>query len=115
MHLHGGVAFDLDVSAVRGGRRHRWLTRNLTPSRLSEGTAMDSNTFAVALIAVIALVICVVIWQIFATARARMHAADPEQLEGLEGQAATLDARLGALVDDVAALESRVSALEGTN
>jgi uncharacterized membrane protein len=73
---------------------------------------MDSNTFAIALIAIIALVTCVVAWQIFATVRARMHQTHPEQLEGLEGRAASLDARLGALVDDVIAIEARVTALE---
>jgi hypothetical protein len=73
---------------------------------------MDSNTFAIALIAIIALVACVVAWQIFATSRARMHQADNEHLDGLEGRAAGLDARLGALVDDVTAIEARVTALE---
>jgi hypothetical protein len=74
---------------------------------------MDPNTFAVALIAVGATVFCVVFSQIFATARARIRQVDPEQLEELAGRAASLDARLGALVDDVTALEARVASLEG--
>lgn len=76
---------------------------------------MDSNTFAIALIAVIALVVCVVVWQIFATARARMRQTNSEPLEWLGSQAASLDARLGALVDDFSALEARVTALEDTH
>lgn len=76
---------------------------------------MDSNTFAIALIAVIALVVCVVVWQIFATARARKRQTNSEQLDVLGAQAASLDARLGALVQDVAALEARVIALEDTH
>jgi hypothetical protein len=74
---------------------------------------MDSNTFAIALIAVIALVFCVIFWQILATARARVRQADRNQLTGLEGRVATLDARLGALVDDVADLRTQVNALDG--
>jgi hypothetical protein len=74
---------------------------------------MDSNTFALALIAVGAIVFCVAFSQIFATVRARIRRVDPAQLEEFAGRAASLDARLGALVHDVTALEARLASLEG--
>lgn len=73
---------------------------------------MDSNTFALAFIAVIALPVSVLIWQLFATARTRMQVERSHQVEGLDGRVGTLDARITALVDDVADLASRLAALE---
>lgn len=77
---------------------------------------MDDNTFALFVLALGTLLLCVLIWQIFAVARARMQASavleQQEQATQLIEHQQQLDQRVTSLAGDVHALARRVSELE---
>lgn len=77
---------------------------------------MDSNTFAILLLALATVIICVIVWQIFSVARARARpaaTADEQQLAGkLDLQQRQLDQRVTSLADDVHDLGRRITELE---
>ena len=77
---------------------------------------MDSNTFAILILGLTTVIICVIIWQIFALARVRAAAAattHEQQLTiNLERRQQQLDQRLTSLVGDVDELGRRIAELE---
>lgn len=78
---------------------------------------MDNNTFALFVLGFGTILVAVLIWQLLSIARTRMQLdrgapGSTELLERCQDGVQRLDARLGALADDVQALERRVGQLE---
>lgn len=77
---------------------------------------MDSNTFAILVLALATVIVCVIIWQIFGVARVRARAAamanQQERASQLHHRQRQLDQRLTSLADDVNELGRRLAELE---
>jgi hypothetical protein len=77
---------------------------------------MDTNTFALIVLGFGTVIVSIIVWQIFVTARARLAGGETHDAkhhsDRITREQARLGARLTALADDVQALERRVDTLD---